>query len=34
MDIAIDKAREYGLGSVCVHNVGHMGGTGYHEMRA
>lgn len=34
MDIAIEKAREYGLGAVCVHNVGHMGGTGYHAMRA
>jgi LDH2 family malate/lactate/ureidoglycolate dehydrogenase len=34
MDVAIDKAREYGLGAVCVSNVGHMGGSGYHAMRA
>ncbi len=34
MDLAVAKAAEYGLGAVCVHNVGHMGGTGYHAMRA
>jgi LDH2 family malate/lactate/ureidoglycolate dehydrogenase len=34
MDIAIDKAREHGLGAVCVTGVGHMGGAGYHAMRA
>lgn len=34
MDLAIAKAREYGMGSVGVRNVGHMGGTGYHAMRA
>jgi len=34
MDLAIEKAREFGMGSVCVHNVGHMGGSGYHAMRA
>lgn len=34
MDLAIEKAREYGIGSVGVRNVGHMGGAGYHAMRA
>jgi LDH2 family malate/lactate/ureidoglycolate dehydrogenase len=34
MDMAVEKAREFGMGSVCVHNVGHMGGSGYHAMRA
>jgi len=34
MDIAVEKADEFGLGAVCVHNVGHMGGSGYHAMRA
>ena len=34
MDVAVQKAEEYGLGAVCVHNVGHMGGAGYHAMRA
>lgn len=34
MDMAIEKAREVGVGAVCVHNVGHMGGAGYHAMRA
>ena len=34
MDIAVDKAAKYGLGAVCVTGVGHMGGTGYHAMRA
>tara|TARA_Y100000588_G_scaffold344078_1_gene390012 strand:+ start:1073 stop:2149 length:1077 start_codon:yes stop_codon:yes gene_type:complete len=34
MDIAIEKAAKYGLGAVCVTGVGHMGGTGYHAMRA
>jgi LDH2 family malate/lactate/ureidoglycolate dehydrogenase len=34
MDVAIAKAREYGLGAVCVTGVGHMGGAGYHAYRA
>jgi len=34
MDVAIEKAREVGVGAVCVFNVGHMGGAGYHAMRA
>ena len=34
MDIAVEKASRYGLGAVCVTGVGHMGGTGYHAMRA
>jgi L-2-hydroxycarboxylate dehydrogenase (NAD+) len=34
MDLAIAKAREVGVGTVCVFNVGHMGGAGYHAMRA
>ena len=34
MDVAIGKAREMGMGAVCVFNVGHMGGAGYHAMRA
>ena len=34
MDIAIGKAREHGLGAVCVTGVGHMGGAGYHAFRA
>lgn len=34
MDIAVDKAAKYGLGAVNVTGVGHMGGTGYHAMRA
>ncbi len=34
MKMAIEKAAEFGLGAVCVHNVGHMGGAGYHAMLA
>lgn len=34
MDLAIAKARETGMGAVCVSGVGHMGGSGYHAMRA
>lgn len=34
MEIAIEKARVTGLGAVTVHNVGHMGGAGYHAMMA
>lgn len=34
MDLAVAKAREVGLGAVCVSNVGHMGGAGYHALRA
>jgi L-2-hydroxycarboxylate dehydrogenase (NAD+) len=34
MDLAIAKAREAGIGAVCVSNVGHMGGAGYHALRA
>ncbi|MQA01085.1 MAG: Ldh family oxidoreductase [Dehalococcoidia bacterium] len=34
MDVAIEKAREFGLGAVNVSNVGHMGGAGYHALRA
>ena len=29
MDLAIEKAREYGMGSLGRRNVGHMGGTSY-----
>ncbi|MBT5773754.1 MAG: Ldh family oxidoreductase [Dehalococcoidia bacterium] len=34
MDLAIAKAARYGMGAACVTNVGHMGGSGYHAMRA
>lgn len=34
MDIAIEKARQTGIGAVCVSGVGHMGGAGYHALRA
>ena len=34
MVLAIEKAARYGLGAACVTNVGHMGGSGYHAMRA
>ena len=34
MEIAIEKAQRFGMGAVCVHNVGHMGGAGYHAMLA
>ena len=34
MRMAIDKAARMGVGSVNVHNVGHMGGAGYHAMLA
>jgi len=34
MDVAIEKARDVGMGAVCVFNVGHMGGAGYHALRA
>ena len=34
MEIAISKAERFGMGAVCVHNVGHMGGCGYHAMLA
>ena len=34
MELAIEKARAHGLGAVTVHNVGHMGGAGYHAMMA
>ena len=34
MELAIAKAAEHGLGAVSVHNVGHMGGAGYHAMLA
>ena len=34
MDLAVEKAARHGLGSVCVTGVGHMGGAGYHAMRA
>ncbi|MCK9486305.1 MAG: Ldh family oxidoreductase [Dehalococcoidia bacterium] len=34
MDLAVAKAREVGIGAVCVRNVGHMGGAGYHALRA
>ncbi len=34
MQLAIAKAREAGMGAVNVHNVGHMGGAGYHAMLA
>ena len=34
MELAIAKAKEHGLGAVSVHNVGHMGGAGYHAMLA
>ena len=32
MEIAIEKAQRFGMGAVGVHNVGHMGGAGYHAM--
>ena len=34
MELAIEKARATGMGAVTVHNVGHMGGAGYHAMMA
>lgn len=34
MEIAIEKARATGMGAVTVHNVGHMGGAGYHAAMA
>ncbi len=34
MRMAIEKAASMGVGSVNVHNVGHMGGAGYHAMLA
>ena len=34
MRMAIDKAATMGVASVNVHNVGHMGGAGYHAMMA
>ena len=34
MEMAIEKARMHGMGAVNVHNVGHMGGAGYHAMMA
>ena len=34
MEMAIDKARATGMGAVSVHNVGHMGGAGYHAAMA
>ncbi|MEE8422355.1 MAG: Ldh family oxidoreductase [Dehalococcoidia bacterium] len=34
MAMAIEKARERGMGAVGVHGVGHMGGAGYHAMLA
>ena len=34
MAVAIEKARATGMGAVTVHNVGHMGGAGYHARMA
>jgi L-2-hydroxycarboxylate dehydrogenase (NAD+) len=34
MDVAIEKAARYGMGSAVAYNVGHMGGAGFHAMRA
>ncbi len=34
MRMAMDKARSMGMASANVHNVGHMGGAGYHAMLA
>ena len=34
MEIAIDKAAEYGMGAVTVVNTGHLGGCGYYPMQA
>ena len=34
MRMAIEKAAKMGVASVNVHNVGHMGGAGYHAMMA
>ena len=34
MEMAMEKARVTGMGAVAVHNVGHMGGAGYHAMMA
>ena len=32
--MAIDKAKEHGLGAVNVVNAGHLGGAGYHAAMA
>ncbi|MEX0762790.1 MAG: Ldh family oxidoreductase [Dehalococcoidia bacterium] len=34
MDMAIDKAKEHGVGVVTVRNAGHLGAAGYHATRA
>ncbi|MBI4306369.1 MAG: Ldh family oxidoreductase [Chloroflexi bacterium] len=34
MDIAIEKARKYGMGAVTIRNSGHAGAVGYHAMMA
>ncbi len=34
MEVAIEKAREYGTGVVTVRNSGHLGAAGYHAMMA
>ena len=34
MALAIERAQEHGVGAATVHNVGHMGGAGYHAMLA
>lgn len=34
MQMAIDKAKEHGIGAVNVINAGHLGGAGYHAPMA
>ncbi len=34
MAMAIERAQEHGVGAATVHNVGHMGGAGYHAVLA
>lgn len=34
MEIAIEKARRYGMGAVTINNSGHAGAVGYHAMMA
>ena len=34
MEMAVGKAREHGMGAVCVFNTGHLAGCGYYAMQA
>ena len=34
MKLAIQKAKEFGIGCVLVKNAGHLGGAGYHASMA